>query len=142
MSPRSAVYRGESGRDNANWIEFTALDKYKLQVVTPTPILSIAAGSIAYAMGYPPEAVAAYGDLEDWRHAIGTGPWMLTDFVPDSSSTYKKNPSYWQKDPLRPEYSMPYMDGYRVIVIPDTATAMSAIATHKILTYGTDFEKG
>ena len=142
LEPRSVVYRGEEGRDNKNWIEMTALDKYTVQVVTPTPILSIGAGNVSPALAYPQEAVAAYGNLEDWRNAIGTGPWILTDYVPDSSRTYKKNPDYWQNDPLRPEYKMPYMDGYRVIIIPDTATQMSAMATHKVLTYGTDFEKG
>ena len=142
LAPRSVCYRGEAGRESPNWVEFTALDKYTVQVKAPTPILSIGAGDITAGLAYPPEAVAAYGDLEDWRHAIGTGPWIVTDFVPDSSTTYRKNPNYWQKDPLRPEYSMPYMDGYRVIVIPDVATAMSAIATHKVLIHGTDFEKG
>ena len=32
-----------------------------------------------------PEAVKKWGDLSDWHHAIGTGPFILKDFVPDNS---------------------------------------------------------
>jgi len=140
LSPRSTTYRGDEGRDNKNWVAYRAIDKYTVEITNPTPILRMSDGAIASA--YPPEAVAAYGDLENWRHAIGTGPWILTDFVPDSSISYKKNPNYWQNDPLRPEYKMPYMDAYRYLIIPDEMTRMAAISTHKVLTHGSDFEKG
>jgi peptide/nickel transport system substrate-binding protein len=135
-SPRSRSYKAE-GTDDPNYVYARAIDKYTLEITVPTPILS--APNIDGP--YPQEAVEAYGDLEDWRNAIGTGPWILTDFVPDSSRTYVKNEAYWRNDPLRPEYRLPYMDGYRVIVIPDPATQLSAIRTRKILTYGCDWEK-
>ena len=43
-----------------------------------------------------PDAVKAYNnDLSDWHHAVGTGPFMLTDFVSGASATLVKNPNYW-----------------------------------------------
>ena len=41
------------------------------------------------------EAVEKWGSLDDWHHAIGTGPFILKDFVPGSSATLIKNPNYW-----------------------------------------------
>ena len=34
-----------------------------------------------------PEVVKQYGDTRDWHHAVGTGPFMLKEFVPDVSAT-------------------------------------------------------
>ena len=31
-----------------------------------------------------PDAVKKWGDVRDWHHAIGTGPFILKDFVSDS----------------------------------------------------------
>jgi peptide/nickel transport system substrate-binding protein len=38
------------------------------------------------------------------KNPVGTGPFMLVDFVPKQSATLKKNPNYWQK-------GLPYLDG-------------------------------
>jgi len=32
------------------------------------------------------------GDVRDWHHAVGTGPFMLQNFVSGSSATLVKNP--------------------------------------------------
>ena len=37
---------------------------------------------------YPPEVVKEHGDAKDWRNMVGTGPYMLTDWVEGSSITY------------------------------------------------------
>ena len=42
-----------------------------------------------------PEAVQQWGNLNDWHHAMGTGPFILTDFVDSSSATFVNNPNYW-----------------------------------------------
>ena len=34
----------------------------------------------------PPEVIQQHGDTKDWRNLVGTGPFMLTDWV-DGSST-------------------------------------------------------
>ena len=57
-----------------------------------------------------PEAVKQWGNLNDWHHAIGTGPFILTDFVAGSSATMVKNPNYWGYDERYPQNKLPYID--------------------------------
>ena len=138
-SPRSSAYKAP-GTAPEKYVQAVALEKYTLQVTNPTAILSPGAGQIGYGAIYPPEAVTQYGNLEDWKNACGTGPWILTDFVPDSSLTFKKNPNYWRYDPLHPANKLPYMDGYRTIVLPDVSTQMAAIRTGKQAFFGTTID--
>jgi peptide/nickel transport system substrate-binding protein len=79
-----------------------------------------------------PEAVKQFGDLGDWKNAIGTGPFMLTDFVKGSSLTYVKNPNYWGYDERYPQNRLPYVDEVKVLAIADPSTAISALRTGKI----------
>ena len=57
-----------------------------------------------------PDAVKQWGNLNDWHHAIGTGPFILTDFVAGSSVTLVKNPNYWGYDERYPQNQLPYVD--------------------------------
>lgn len=138
-SPRSLAYK-PPGTAPEKYVQAVALDKYTLQVTNPTAVLSPGVGQVGYGAIYPPEAVTQYGNLEDSKNACGTGPWILTDFVPDSSETYKKNPDYWRYDPLHPQNKLPYMDGYRIIVLPDVSTQMAAIRTGKQSFFGTTID--
>jgi peptide/nickel transport system substrate-binding protein len=79
-----------------------------------------------------PEAVKQFGDLGDWKNAIGTGPFLLTDFVKGSSLTYAKNPNYWGYDERYPQNRLPYVDEVKVLAIADQTTAISALRTGKI----------
>jgi peptide/nickel transport system substrate-binding protein len=82
----------------------------------------------------PPEVVAKYGNMQDWRNSVGTGPFMLTDFVSNSQATYVRNPNYWMTNPCGPGEGdqLPYVDGARLLVIPDTSTAVSAFRTGQL----------
>jgi len=79
-----------------------------------------------------PEAVAEYGNLNDWHDAIGTGPFMLTDFVDSSSATFVKNPNYWGYDERYPQNKLPYVNGLTILVISNNSTALAAMRTGKI----------
>ena len=79
-----------------------------------------------------PEAVKLWGDLSDWHHAIGTGPFILKDVVSNSSATLGKNPNYWGYDERYPKNKLPYVDTIKYLTIPDSATAMAAMRTGKI----------
>jgi ABC-type transport system substrate-binding protein len=50
-----------------------------------------------------PDAIKLWGDTNDWHHAIGTGPFMLTDFTSGSSATMVRNPNYWGYDERYPK---------------------------------------
>ncbi|MCJ7743847.1 MAG: ABC transporter substrate-binding protein, partial [Dehalococcoidales bacterium] len=71
---------------------------------------------------------------QDWRNSVGTGPFMLTDFVSNSQATYVRNPNYWMKNPVGPGEGdqLPYLDGAKSLIIPDTATQVAAFRTGKL----------
>jgi len=78
-----------------------------------------------------PEVIKA-GNLKENSAAVGSGPWMLKEFVPQTSLTFTKNPTYWLDDERHPGNKIPYVDEYRDINIPDMATTLAALRTQKI----------
>lgn len=88
-----------------------------------------------------PEVIQKYGNAKDWRNAVGTGPWILSDYLSDTSFTYVKNPDYWGYDERNPSNKLPYADTFKVLYIPDTATRLAAFRTGKAdLTDELDFQ--
>jgi len=80
----------------------------------------------------PHEVEEVYGTFDDWQTTVACGPWMPSDYVRDSSSTYDRNPNYWQHDPTLPDYQLPYADKLIVLVILDDSTYYAALRTAKI----------
>jgi peptide/nickel transport system substrate-binding protein len=111
-----------------------ALDKYTVEVKFNAPALGNSAliytGSWLYMI--PPEVVSTYGDMKDWKHVIGTGPFMLTDYVAGSALTFEKNPNYWLHDPIHPENQLPYVDSVTGLIVLDTSTQLAALRTGKL----------
>ncbi len=111
-----------------------ATDKYTVEAKIPAKLF----GQMFVTMSdfgifhYPPEAVKQYGNMADWKNACGTGPFILTDFVPGSSVSFVRNPNYWMKDPLHPDNQLPYVDGVKQLIIPDPSTAQAALRTGKL----------
>ena len=116
------------------------LDKYTIERKNYDPSVDFWRGMEAFPM-QPKEAVEKWGDLLDWKNAVGTGPWLVQDCVPDSSSSWTRNPDYWQSDPFFPENKMPYIDKLIGLMIPDAATELAALRTYKIDRGGVDFDK-
>ncbi len=116
------------------WESVTATDKSTV-VIKLTKLYLPALGLIllddfAYIM--PPEVIEQHGVDMDWRNLVGTGPFMLTEWVLGSSRTYTKNPDYWGFDPKYPQNRLPYVDEHRVLIIPEEATTMAALRSGKI----------
>ncbi len=80
-----------------------------------------------YVFIQPPEVIEQHGDMQDWRNIVGTGPFMLTDFVPDSSLTFTKNPNYWGFDEKYPDNRLPYVDELKALYMEEYATIMAAL---------------
>ena len=80
-----------------------------------------------YIFIQPPEVIEQFGDMEDWRNIVGTGPFMMTDYVPDSSITYTKNPNYWGSDEKYPENRLPYVDELKALYMSEQATIAAAM---------------
>jgi peptide/nickel transport system substrate-binding protein len=53
-------------------------------------------------------------------HVMGTGPFVFVEHVKGSHWIGKKNPNYWDK-------GKPYLDGYRAIIMTDSAAQVAAI---------------
>jgi len=117
-------------------ISVTATDKYTVVFKWKTPNPEI----ISEVMHSPtgdgcmanPEAVKLWGDVNDWHHSIGTGAFILKDYVSGSSLSLVKNPNYWGYDERYPQNKLPYVDTFKVLIIPDNATALAAMRSGKI----------
>jgi len=70
--------------------------------------------------------------FSNWRNAIGSGPFMVTDHVPMSSITYTKNPDYWGTHPLYPDDQIPYIDQFNILIIPDASTRLAGLRSGKL----------
>jgi len=79
-----------------------------------------------------PEAVKQWGNLNDWHHAIGTGPFILKDFSDGKSAILVKNPHYWGHDERYPKNNLPYLDRVKFVIIPDETEAIAAMRAGKI----------
>jgi peptide/nickel transport system substrate-binding protein len=81
-----------------------------------------------------PEVGETFGLPLDWRYSVGTGPFMLKDYVPSSTVTLERSPNYWEKDPIGEGMGndLPYLDGVKLIIIPDDSSRQAALRTAKI----------
>jgi peptide/nickel transport system substrate-binding protein len=116
-------------------IAVEATDKWTVDITVSKPSLAylrMIFGEHPYSAIVPREAVEEWGDLNDWTQVLGTGPFMVTDYVTSSSMTEVKNPNYWRYDEHYPENQLPYLDGIKTLIIPDSSTAIAALRTGKI----------
>ncbi|MBW2084636.1 MAG: hypothetical protein JRI54_01225 [Deltaproteobacteria bacterium] len=100
----------------------TTPDKYTVIFKTKepyAPFLRYASASAIVAR----EAVDKFGDLG--RRAIGTGPFILKDYLKGSHLTLVRNPNYFKK-------GLPYLDKIIFKFIPSSAANMSAFLAGKI----------
>jgi len=99
-------------------------------------------GGTALGAIMAPESINA--GAENWQNAVGTGPFIITDYVDGSGATYKRNPNYWGKTTINgKEYQEPFIDTLRYPIIADVSTQVAALRTAKLdwapkvsLTYG------
>jgi len=114
-------------------ISVTATDNFtvvfKWSIPNPTFILSTMEAPLGAAVDVEnPEAIQQFGTpMSSWHDAIGTGPFILTDFVDNSSATFARNTNYFGHDERYPQNQLPYVDTLKILVIPDNATALSAV---------------
>jgi peptide/nickel transport system substrate-binding protein len=111
---------GSAGR-----AEFTPIksvetpDKYTVKITTSAPfaaLLTSLAGK--YGAIVPQEAIKQYGDLK--KNVVGTGPFMLEEWVPQSHAKLKRNPSYFRE-------GLPYLDGIEWQIVPDESNIVAGL---------------
>jgi len=116
-----------------SWVSATATDKYTLQFKFKTPTLITNLWSmldITTSYIEAPELVKK--GIKEWQDCIGTGAYVLTNVITNSSISLDKNPDYWGYDEHFPKNKLPYIDKINVFTIPDPATAIAAMRTKKI----------
>jgi peptide/nickel transport system substrate-binding protein len=112
-----------------------ALDKYTVEVKIAPAVQALQilnTGTRIFIV--PQEAIKAYGNMDNWKNVFGTGPFILTDYVPGSGLSYTSNPDYFQTDPMHPQNHIPYIDGFKQLIIPDVSTRLAAFRTGKLET--------
>ena len=70
--------------------------------------------------------------LTNWQHLVGTGPFMLTDWSKGTSLTFQKNADYWAHDEKYPQYRLPYVDGVKMLILPEEATRLAALRAGRL----------
>ncbi len=94
-------------------------DDYTVKLTLSSPLASLLDALTSNNISIvPKEAVDANGNLQ--RIAVGTGPYMLKEWVADNSMTLVKNPNYFEKD-------LPLTDTVIFKVIPEEASLYAGV---------------
>ena len=88
--------------------EITKSGQWEVTVKVPLNAM-VAAMTRLFTQTYiqPPEVVQKYSNMRDWHNFVGTGAFMLTDYVTGSMVVLTRNPGYWMKDPIGPGKGQP-----------------------------------
>ena len=127
-----------SGQENSTFYTLqsvTAVDKYTVEFKFSAPssaIFDAIMDPVTTNSIVPQEVVAKYGDMNNWHNVVGTGPFMLEDYVADGSGTYLKNTNYYGYDVRHPGNHLPYIGKIDILIIPVDQTALAAVRTGKI----------
>lgn len=104
----------------------TALDRVEVvddrtvRIVTQAPFAPLLnyLASPWYAAIVQKATVEEFGDLQ--QHAMGSGPFMLESYVPNSEVVLVKNPNYYLE-------GRPYLDEVIIRIIPTEASQIAAL---------------
>ena len=73
---------------------------------------------------------------QDWTCAKGTGPYVLTEYVPDNSMTFTRNENYYGVDERHPENKLPYIDTINLVYIADSANILTQAMSGELDWFG------
>ncbi|MFC1966779.1 ABC transporter substrate-binding protein [Chloroflexota bacterium] len=135
---RACTTKGSYMHQNyPDWFESaTATDKYTFVIKghdsEKNRTATVFENIVSTVRPVAPEVIEKYGDQKDWKNVVGTGPYIIVDYVPQSSAAFDRNPDYHMMDPLHPKNRLPYPDKLRWLVIQDKSTYLSAMRTGKV----------
>ena len=117
-------------------VSVAAVDKYtvifKFNILNPDFIMETLHGVMQRQCLENPDAVKKWGNVSNWHHAIGTGPFILKEFVAGDHATLIRNPGYWGFDERHPQNKLPYADAIKYLIITDENEALEAMRTGKV----------
>ncbi|MBV9579870.1 MAG: ABC transporter substrate-binding protein, partial [Chloroflexi bacterium] len=124
---QAIAYPKESGLQPTS---IQATDQYTVVVKTPEQSRDLMLLEIGCNMYHnPPEVWQNGGDMSDWTKVIGSGPWMISDYVSGSQITFTRNPDYFETDPLHASQQLPYLDTLKILLVPDISTRLTGLRT-------------
>jgi peptide/nickel transport system substrate-binding protein len=102
------------------------VDDLTVRLITekPDPILLKRMANVSCAI-FPPKATAAGGDEAASLKPVGTGPFILSNWVKGETITFKANPSYYLPD-------VPKVETLVWRAIPEAAARVAALQTGQI----------
>ncbi len=137
MTAEDVKYSYELLKDKAQYANRAALVKeiqvidtytvrFDLQLPDPKFYLNVV-DSLSPVI-VPREAVEAPGGLT--QNPIGTGAFMLEDFVPGEGALLVRNPDYFLRD--KDGQQLPYVDAVRLVFTKDAATETALFRTRQL----------
>ena len=112
--------------------EVVVIDPFTVKMVFSEPFAGLwNILNYAYAGINSPTAVEKWGD-QYGRHPIGTGPFMLKEWIPGSSLTFVRNPNYVQVREDAINKGPALLAQFKFLVIPEDGTAMAALTTGEL----------
>ena len=96
-------------------------DKYTVKITLKEPLapfMTFCGSDFSWILAK--EVADKHGDYKLWQTAVGTGPFMLKDYVSGSKAIYVRNPDYFKK-------GLPYLDQIDELIIPDESTRLAAM---------------
>ena len=112
--------KGNPNRSTLGHVEkIDVIDRYTVKFTLSEPFgwfLDYLANTVMWIV--PREAVEQFGDLRRWEACIGTGPWMLERYEPNTRLTFVRNKDYFVP-------GLPYADGVEVTVDEDPSSRLA-----------------
>ncbi|MEP3676855.1 ABC transporter substrate-binding protein [Sulfitobacter sp.] len=117
---------GAPGRRNLGPIEaVAATGPHEVTITTSSPY-----ADLPVALSYPTAKIIpasiANGDFESLATTpVGSGPFLLKEYLPDQKAVVVRNPDYFLPD-------QPYLDQIDILTFPDAAGAVAAVLAGEV----------
>lgn len=105
--------------------EFSAVDRYTVQIRLKSPYSALVPELLAFNFGSILATEAGAGPDKDWSDPvkawIGTGPFEFENWIPGVKYTFTKNARYWKE-------GLPRIDRLSLMLVPDMSTRGAMLA--------------
>ncbi len=139
MTMDDVVYSLMRARDTGLWNwslanteSIEAVDESTVQITLAEKSAEFLAGLALFSNGiFPQAAYEAAGSPEEFfKKPIGTGPFMVDDWVVGEYIVLKKNPNYWEMG--EDGQPLPYLDEVRLTQVPEDSTRVLQVQSGEI----------
>ena len=117
------------------------IDEWTLQLHTPESpttgyLWMLGGGGVQWV--WAKEHLENYATSNEWYDTVGTGPFIVDDYVTDVAIKFIRNDNYWDTNPVGPGKGdqLPYIGAVNKQIIPDLSTRQAAFRTGKLDLFG------